>query len=57
MSAWKANFSEDWDEADDAREESWVICLGKLGTGKTTVVKTCIQRAQAKGARVLFALT
>ena len=39
-----ANHSEDWEEADDARDEAWevnkpIVCLGKPGTGKTTVVK------------------
>ncbi|CAK0844936.1 unnamed protein product [Prorocentrum cordatum] len=57
----RAELSEDWEEADEAREEAYkkntpVICLGKPGTGKTTVVKSCIRRAQEQGARVLFAL-
>eukprot|EP00959_Pyramimonas_sp_CCMP1952_P228221 4771905-Pyramimonas_sp.AAC.1 len=47
--------------ADQAREEAFernkpIICLGKPGTGKTTVVKACIRRAQEGGGRVLFAL-
>ncbi|CAK0870685.1 unnamed protein product [Prorocentrum cordatum] len=57
----RAELSGDWEEADEAREEAHkkntpVICLGKPGTGKTTVVKSCIRRAQEQGARVLFAL-
>eukprot|EP00969_Alexandrium_andersonii_P216359 9556400-Alexandrium_andersonii.AAC.1 len=56
-----ANHGDDHEEADDAREDAWkrnrpLICLGKPGTGKTTVVKACIRRAQAEGGRVLFAL-
>ncbi|CAK0908773.1 unnamed protein product [Prorocentrum cordatum] len=56
-----ANHSEDWEMADQAREEAFernkpIICLGKPGTGKTTVVKACIRRAQEGGGRVLFAL-
>ncbi|CAK0789070.1 unnamed protein product, partial [Prorocentrum cordatum] len=57
----RAELSEEWEEAGEAREEAYkkntpVICLGKPGTGKTTVVKFCIRRAQEQGARVLFAL-
>ena len=60
--ALQANHSEDWEEADEAREEAFeknkpIICLGKPGTGKTTVVKSCIRRAVERGARVLFALS
>ncbi len=56
-----ANHSDDWGAADAAREAAYeenkpVIALGKPGTGKTTVVKACIRRALAAGARVLFAL-
>ncbi|CAK0885979.1 unnamed protein product [Prorocentrum cordatum] len=59
--ALRANHSDDWEDADEAREEAWqkgkpIICLGKPGTGKTTVVKACIRRAQDNGARMLFAL-
>ncbi|CAK0824368.1 unnamed protein product, partial [Prorocentrum cordatum] len=59
--ALQANHSENWEEADEAREEAFqknkpIVCLGKPGTGKTTVVKCCIRRAQERGARVLFAL-
>jgi hypothetical protein len=57
----KANHSDDMDEADDAREAAWqrnqpLVCLGKPGTGKTTVVLKCIERAARQGAHVLFAL-
>ena len=59
--AMAANHSEDAEEADDAREQAWkfnrpIVCLGKPGTGKTTVVLGCIERAYTRGARVLFAL-
>ena len=59
--AMRANHSEDWEAADEAREEAEklakpIICLGKAGTGKSTVVKSCIRRAKKAGARVLFAL-
>ena len=47
-------------EADRLREEAAssraTVCLGPPGTGKTTVVFSCIDRALEEGGRVLLAL-
>ena len=47
-------------EADRLRQEAQGsranICLGPPGTGKTTVIFSCIDRALAKGGKVLMAL-
>ncbi|CAE7365302.1 unnamed protein product [Symbiodinium natans] len=52
--------AEDEGEADrlrqEARDSKANVCLGPPGTGKTTVVFSCIDRALTKGGKVLMAL-
>ncbi|CAE7028453.1 unnamed protein product, partial [Symbiodinium sp. CCMP2456] len=52
--------AEDEGEADrlrqEARSSKASVCLGPPGTGKTTVIFSCIDRALAKGGKVLMAL-
>ena len=40
----------------EARSSKANVCLGPPGTGKTTVIFSCIDRALAKGGKVLMAL-